>query len=232
VTKTGAALSLLGGVLLLAGPIGSRAGFWTFIVGFGLIALSVVLGLLGMSLSVVGGFRTGMWTTAMWGIGAGLVVVVIPSAVAVSARGAPPIHEITTDPEDPPPFVAIVPLRREAPNPAEYGGEEVARQQRQAYPDIEPLVLSMGVRAAFDRALAVVRDLGWDVVDSQQTEGRIEAVDTTFWFGFKDDVVIRLRGMGTGTRVDVRSKSRVGLGDTGTNARRVRELLRRLQSPA
>jgi len=85
---------------------------------------------------------------------------------------------------------------------------------------------------ALDLALGIVSDLGWNVVASDKQSGRIEAVDTTFWFGFKDDVVVRLRGTANSTRIDVRSKSRVGVGDVGTNARRVRELLRRLQSAA
>jgi len=108
----------------------------------------------------------------------------------------------------------------------------VTAQQRRAYPDIQPLVVNVPAEKAFDRALAAVRDLGWNVVASERDAGRIEAVDTTFWFGFKDDVVIRVREMGApgSTRIDVRSKSRVGVGDLGTNARRVRTLLDRLQA--
>jgi uncharacterized protein (DUF1499 family) len=82
---------------------------------------------------------------------------------------------------------------------------------------------------AFDRVLAVVRELGWEVSAAEPAEGRIEAVDTTRFFGFKDDVVIRLRPVDGGTRVDVRSVSRVGVGDTGTNAARIRRLLARLR---
>ena len=130
----------------------------------------------------------------------------------LSARGAPPIHEITTDLQDPPPFVAVLSLRASAINPPEYGGAEVAAQQRRAYPDIQPLMLRLNASQAFQRALAVVHELGWEVVGSDAASGRIEAVDTTFWFGFKDDVVIRIREAGEGARVDVRSKSRVGGG--------------------
>ena len=83
---------------------------------------------------------------------------------------------------------------------------------------------------AFDRALAQVRELGWEISGSAPAEGRIEAVDTTFFFGFKDDVVIRLRPAEGGTRVDVRSKSRVGVGDLGANAARIRRLLDALRT--
>jgi uncharacterized protein (DUF1499 family) len=104
----------------------------------------------------------------------------------------------------------------------------VADQQRAAYPDVKPLVLQMDAGRAFDRALMAVRGLGWEVVADDKSSGRIEAVDTTFWFGFKDDVVVRVREDAGGARIDVRSKSRVGVGDVGTNARRIRELLRRI----
>jgi uncharacterized protein (DUF1499 family) len=230
--KIGLTLSLFGAALLLAGPLGSRVGLWSFIVGFLMLALSLLLALTGASLSLVAGIRTGQWAAAAAGIIVGLAVVAVPSAVIVSARGKPPIHDITTDPDNPPPFVAILPLRAGAANPPEYAGSEVAAQQRRAYPDIQPLVLRATTGEAFDRVLATVRDLGWDVVANDRAAGRIEAVDTTFWFGFKDDVVIRITaGTSEGSaRIDVRSKSRVGVGDVGTNARRVRTLLGRLQS--
>jgi uncharacterized protein (DUF1499 family) len=229
--RIGLALSLTGAVLLLAGPLGTRAGAWSFVIGFLLLAISLLLALAGASLSLVGAMKTGQWAVAAAGIIIGLIVVAIPSSVILSARGAPPIHDITTDPDNPPAFVAIVPLRAGAANPPEYAGSEAAVQQRRAYPDIQPVVLRANAGEVFDRALAAVRALGWEVVADDRSSGRIEAVDTTFWFGFKDDVVIRVTEAGSGNaRIDVRSKSRVGLGDVGTNARRIRTLLARLQS--
>jgi uncharacterized protein (DUF1499 family) len=229
-TRIGLLLSLASVVLLAAGPLGTRSGVWTFIVGFGLLALSLLLGLAGAGASLVAGIKTGQWALPLVGIVVGLAVVAMPSSVIVSARGAPPIHDITTDTEDPPLFVAILPLRAGAANPPEYGGATVAEQQRRAFPDIQSIVLREDVPHAFQFALAVVQDLGWEVVGRDEAIGRIEAVDTTFWFGFKDDIVIRLRGATDGTRVDIRSKSRVGLGDLGTNARRVRAFLTALRS--
>jgi uncharacterized protein (DUF1499 family) len=232
VIKIGLLLSLAGAALLLAGPMGSRAGLWSFIIGFILLAASVLLGLVGASLSLIGAVRTGQWGTAAAGIIAGLAVIGVPSAFVLSARGKPAIHDITTDPDNPPAFVAILPLRTGAPNPPEYGGGVVAAQQRTAYPDIQPLTVRVTKDDAFDRALAAVRAFGWDVVADDRVAGRIEAVDTTFWFGFKDDVVIRIAEAPAdgGTRIDVRSKSRVGVGDLGTNARRIRDLLGRIQA--
>ena len=229
--KTGLALSLIGAALLLAGPLGSRFGLWSFVIGFLVLALSLLLGLVGASLSLVAGFKTGQWQMAAAGIVAGLAVVSVPSAFILSGVGKPPIHDITTDTLNPPPFVAVLPLRAGAPNPPEYAGGAAADQQRRAYPDIAPLVVHLSASAAFDRVDAAVRDLGWELVGSDRTSGRIEATDTTFWFGFKDDVVVRItEDSGQGSRIDVRSKSRVGVGDLGTNARRVRELLSRLRS--
>lgn len=228
VTKTSLLLSVAGALLLLAGPLGTRVGVWPFVVGFLMLAVSLLLGLAGASLALVAGVKTGSWGPALAGILAGLAVVSVPSFIVVSARGTPPIHDITTDPDDPPSFVAILPLRASAANPPEYGGAQVADRQRAAYPDVKPLVLQMDAGRAFDRAMTVVRDLGWDVVADDKSSGRIEAVDTTFWFGFKDDVVVRVREEAGRARIDVRSKSRVGVGDVGTNARRVRELLRRI----
>jgi uncharacterized protein (DUF1499 family) len=226
--RTGLLLGGAAALLLVAGPFGTRAGLWPFTVGFLLLALSVLLALAGSVMALVAGVRTGQWALAGAGIAVGLAVASVPGVAILSARGTPPIHDITTDPEDPPAFEAAVPLRAGA-NPATYAGADVAARQRRAYPDLEPLVLPIAPAAAFDRVRDVVRGLGWDVLASDAAAGRLEAVDTTFWFGFKDDVVVRLRPVAEGTRVDVRSSSRVGVGDLGTNAKRVRELLRRVR---
>jgi uncharacterized protein (DUF1499 family) len=159
-----------------------------------------------------------------------LFVVVVPWQQRRSSRGVPPIHDISTDTENPPPFVAIAPLRADAPNPVEYAGPEAASRQRQAYPEIQPVVVGLPPDTAFVRALAAARAKRWEIVEANAAEGRIEATDRTFWFGFYDDVVIRITPSGTGSIVDVRSKSRVGRGDMGTNARRIRGYLRELQS--
>ena len=130
-----------------------------------------------------------------------------------------------TDTQDPPEYVAVLPLRVNAPNTTVYGGERIASRQREAYPDLQPLILNDPPPRAFERARATVDEMGWDLVVADAAAGRIEATDTTFWFGFKDDVVIRVRPADGGSRVDVRSLSRVGGGDAGTNAKRIRAYL-------
>jgi len=90
------------------------------------------------------------------------------------------------------------------------------------------LLLPMPAAQAFTAAVQTAEALGWEVVAADPVAGRLEATDTTFWFGFKDDIVVRIRSQPDGSRVDVRSVSRVGRSDVGTNARRIREFLRRL----
>jgi uncharacterized protein (DUF1499 family) len=160
---------------------------------------------------------------------AGLIAFYIPYNQSQTARSVPPIHDISTDLVDPPAFVAIAPLRAGAPNPVEYAGEETAVQQRAAYPDIQSMRFDTEAMTIFRAAERTVAKLGWDLVAADENEGRIEATATTRWFGFKDDVVIRIRSQGESTIVDMRSKSRLGRSDVGANAERIRRFAQRLE---
>jgi len=160
----------------------------------------------------------------------GALTFAIPYAMLRSAKRAPAIHDISTDTANPPSFVAVVPLRAGAPNSVVYAGEATASQQRAAYPDIQPITLGVPPEQAYRRALDVARNMGWQIDASVPAEGRIEATDTTRWFGFKDDIVIRVSPAETGSRIDVRSESRLGEGDLGKNARRIRAYLRKVNS--
>ena len=163
-----------------------------------------------------------MWTGTLVALGA-LV------AALVSGPGYH-IHDITTDTDHPPQFVALLPVRQKSPNGPEYGGEKIAREQRAAYPDIQPVLLPEPPARAFERVLAAARSRGWEIVAAVPAEGRIEATDTTRWFRFKDDIVIRVTPDVSGSRIDVRSKSRLGRSDLGTNARRIRNFFTALNS--
>ena len=196
---------------------------WAAYLGIAAIVVSAVSMMLASRRRV----RHGIALAAA-GLVLGALAVVIPLSWQNRARSVPPIHDITTDTSDPPMFERVVPLRADAPNTLDYD-ENVGAQQRAAYPDVVPLTLPLPADAAFARALETARDAGWDIVDADQEARRIEATDTTFWFGFKDDVVIRVRPQGEGARVDVRSVSRVGRSDVGTNARRIRDFLASLQ---
>ena len=163
----------------------------------------------------------------------GVAALVLPAYGIMSARRVPPIHDITTDLADPPRFQAAVIARGNGSNPVpETIDPGVAAQQREAYADIKPLILNVPPKEAFDRAVRVARRLRWNVLDANAEDMRIEATATTTWFGFRDDIVIRIRPEGNGSRIDLRSTSRVGRGDAGQNANRIRRFQRLMQSPA
>lgn len=124
--------------------------------------------------------------------------------------------------------LTVLPLRKDAPNSAVYGGPQVAAQQHAAYPDIQPLHLDLPASQAFPRALEPARAVGWEIIAEVPDQGRIEATATAFWFGFKDDIVVRVRAEGSGGVMDVRSESRVSKSDVGTNAARICGHLRKL----
>lgn len=219
-------------MLALAGP-GVRLGLWSIRGGFSLLQWGAYLGLAVAAVALiqllVPAWRAPSGTPLLLALGLGLVSAGVPWFWRRRAEQVPPIHDITTDVNDPPKFVAVLPLRAKAPNPSEYGGREVAAEQEKAYPDIRPLELaSTPPGGAYTRALAAVHAEGWDLVAADSAAGRIEATATTGWFGFKDDVVVRIEAEGGGSKVDVRSVSRVGGSDVGTNARRIREYLRRV----
>ena len=217
-------------VMLVAGPLGARAGLWPFLVGFGLMAGAVLDALAAIIVASIAGARTQRWGTALAAAVVAASAIVVPAVPIIAARGKPRIHDISTDTDDPPAFVALVPLRTGSASPAAYDGPQAAAEQRRAYPDVGPLRVNTTTSRAFDEALRVARGLGWEIVAADREAGRIEAIDTTFWFGFKDDVVIRVRPQGAAARIDVRSKSRVGVGDLGANARRIRLFVSTLQN--
>ena len=240
VALAGLVLALAAGALALFAALGYRTGALDLGTSFsflrwgartGLAALGVSL--VGLVLTVLRG-RGGPLDDLAPGVGVGVLALAIgagsyaiPAQQQSIARSVPPIHDITTDMENPPEFVDVLPLRADAPNPPEYD-PEIASQQREGYPDLGPIILDDPPAAVFERALAAVHALGWDLVGDDADAGRIEATDTTFWYGFKDDVVVRIRPDGSGSRVDVRSKSRVGGSDVGANAARIQTFAERL----
>ncbi len=161
-----------------------------------------------------------------------VAVIVVLLTWAKLVHRMVPIHDITTDTHDPPQFVVVLSLRAAARNSAVYGGDDVAAIQRDAYPDIAPVDLAVSPAAAFAKAHAAAIAMGWALISTDSGAGRIEATATTRLFRFKDDIVIRVRSHGGGSRVDVRSASRIGKSDVGKNAARVRESIERLRPRA
>ncbi|HYH40799.1 MAG TPA: DUF1499 domain-containing protein [Burkholderiales bacterium] len=158
------------------------------------------------------------------------VVLALPAwQLQEAAAIVPRIHDITTDTENPPLFVALLPVRATTSNGPEYGGAKIAAAQKAAYPDIGPVLLADPPPRAFERALAAAHAMGWEIVAAEPSAGRIEATATTRWFHFKDDVIVRVSTQESGSRIDVRSKSRIGKSDLGANAKRIRAYVRKLK---
>jgi hypothetical protein len=227
-------LAAFAALLLLIGGPGTRFGLWEFRDGFLMLRWAASLGLVaaGLALMLLLIPRTRMGQV-IWLLSAcviGLGVAYVPWQLQQQARSVPPIHDITTDTLEPPEFIAILPLRAGAANPPGYAGEEVARLQQEAYPDIRSYRLDAGGEIAFERALAAARKMGWEIVAADPAAGRIEATATTFWYGFEDDVVVRVGADNGGSVIDVRSKSRVGRSDLGANASRIRTYLEALKA--
>lgn len=229
--------ALLAAVAAGAAGFGSRGGLWHFRTGFAILTWAAWGGLAAAVISLCGSIASlptrqlRSAVLALFGVIVGMIIFTVPFSWRATARAVPPIHDISTDLDHPPSFVAILPLRRDAPNPAAYGGSEVALQQRDAYPDITTVRLNVRPEEAFSRALAAARDLGWEVVAAVPEEGRVEASDTTFWFGFIDDIVIRITPATDHALIDIRSVSRVGRSDVGTNARRIRAFTEKIMTP-
>jgi uncharacterized protein (DUF1499 family) len=227
-------LAVLAALAALASGLGHRFGLWGYRFGFELLrdaAWAGVAGALGCVAAVVWAVRArslGALLGALLGLAAGGAAFGLPWAMIQRAQGAPPIHDITTDTREPPQFVALAAARRASPDGIAYGGPAVAALQRRAYPDILPLAVGVHPPAAFERCLEAARGLGWKIVSADPATLRIEATDTTPFFGFKDDIVIRITPLAGASRVDVRSASREGRGDLGTNARRIRAFYREM----
>ncbi len=222
------AAALLAIVIVRAGLLEFRPGLATFA---GALAFAVLALLLALAAFVV------IWKDGLAGMGHALAAMALSFALlaypvyfAVKAYQLPWIYDITTDPIDPPRYEALAKVRPRDANPVAYAGLYAAEQQRAAYPDVESLEQNASPEGAYNAALAVINKRRWRVVDARapqagRRDGHIEAVARTAVMGFRDDVVVRVRPDGDGSRVDVRSSSRHGTFDFGANAARIRSLL-------
>ena len=199
------AAALLGALVAAASGPAVRTGLASFTVGILMLPAAGLLGFAAVLLALLALWRGGRVARALTALVVGLAIAAIPAGAYVQARSVPRINDISTD------------------------AQEQSEESRRAYPDIQPLRLKVAPNIAFERAKGAIEEAGWQLVREDASAGRLEAVATTFWFGFKDDVIVRVAADGGGSRVDVRSKSRVGKGDLGTNAQRIRTYLRRLQ---
>lgn len=225
----GVVLALIALALMACGYISVSSAMLNIETGFMLFLGGVGLSLIALAVSLMGLRRTRRKPGrkfAVIGIVLSLMIIAPMSPHIVAAFSVPPIHDITTDTNNPPQFVDILPLRADAPNSTEYAGETLATMQKAAYPAIVSLVLSIAPSEAFTRAQGIVQARGWTPVAANATEGRIEATAETRMMHFKDDIVIRITPEGEGSKIDMRSVSRFGQSDLGVNARRITEFLK------
>lgn len=225
-------LTLIAGILallllLVSGPL-YQAEILGLMNAFLAMRIALIVGAVAIILALIQVIfmrKTISWPVTGIAVLCAAVAIFMPLSMMNKAKSVPPIHDITTDLVNPPKFVAILPLRANASNPAEYQGEEVASQQREAYPELQTQKYQQTAEQVFDAALSAVKSMGLEVVASDKTLGLIEAYDTTTFFGFVDDVVIRIQSDGQMTMLDARSKSRVGISDIGKNAERLNALI-------
>jgi uncharacterized protein (DUF1499 family) len=216
--------AVMGALLANGGMLTPYDGFRLFLTSIPLALVAVLAGVFAL-LRARNSPRAGIRRRALGGLVPAVLTVSAILGLALPTVGLPIINDITTDVNDPPTFVHAETLPGNAGTDMAYHTDFAAKQEH-AYPSIEPLDLDMPTPKAFERALRAVKGLGnVRVTDVVPQKGRIEATVTSRIFRFTDDVVVRVRRHGTGSRVDIRSRSRDGKGDLGANAARIELLI-------
>lgn len=246
---------ILGAAIALTASYGTGFRWWDYPAGLKILAPGVAIGIAGVASGALwltralrGNDSLG-WKFGAVGLAGSLLVAGIPLNEARLYFFSPPIHEVTTDPEFPPPFIALLGLRAGAQNGPEYDGAETityqgkrtdaATAQKIAYPDIKPYVALLNPRQERDvfpdkilfwRAFERAKDMGWNIVFFDEKQGRIEATHRSFWFGLVQDISIRVKPAGRiGAKADIRAKSRTGANDMGATAELARAYLKALK---
>ncbi|MDE2184180.1 MAG: DUF1499 domain-containing protein [Alphaproteobacteria bacterium] len=247
--KISLAAFVAGFLCALTASLGTRFGLWDYTLGLKILMPAVAVGCIGLVAGLAWIWRalainnSEGWRYGAIGLIGSALLVGIPADYLWLSVSLPPIHDVSTDIGDAPKFETLLSWRKDAPNPASYDGPAIvaydgvkmttALAQKYAYPDIKPLErLKMQYTwkefygKMFWRALNLANAFGWQIAAFDYKTGRIEATDTSFWFGVTSDIVIRIRPAGAlGVRIDIRSKSRVGQADCGRNAEIIRPFL-------
>lgn len=236
-TTLGLAVALLAALPQIGSGPGRQIGYWDHNFGFKILEWGAYAGLGAAGACLIGSFfawrngRRGLMAAGLIGLVLGGLIAYVPWSLLRAHRIPPPLYDISTDTANPPAYVAALELRKATARlPAEYP-VSFAAQQQQAYPDIKPVLLDQPPNVAFDRALRAARQMsGWNIHAAKPEDGRIEAVAKTLWYGFEDDVVIRVMAAEGGSRIDIRSTGRIARRDGGANARRVQEYIKKLNA--
>lgn len=221
-------LSLAMLLILPVAVISARSGAWQpglllYAVAILGSAMLIVMSIIMLLLPRFAPWRTNVSLNLLFAFPGTLLLLSL-----LSAGDSPRIHDVTTDTADPPVFTRAQEVRGPGANTLDIKPDSIAQQQA-AYPDLQTLRSSLTPGDAFDRALRVAGQLDWEVYHQDRDAGIIEAVATTRFMAFKDDVVIRIKADSRGTLLDLRSVSRVGQGDVGANAKRIRAFLEAFQ---
>ncbi|NNE56726.1 MAG: DUF1499 domain-containing protein [Hellea sp.] len=248
VLKIALLIALLIPLTFVIGAFGTKFGIWGYKFGFGFITFTAIkyliyaglfAGVAGLALAFVVQPRRGVFT-AILALIIPLLAMYKGLSIKNTASRLPVIHDITTDTEDPPVFTSAIVERRnkvDGVNTLDYFEKKDVREntlvsvlQSKHYPKINTVNRSEKPDVIFGEALALVRDKNWKIVTEDSDKRIIEAVDSSFWFGFKDDVIIRIRpSINGGSIIDMRSVSRVGQSDLGANAARIKKLMTGLE---
>lgn len=253
-TRAALAFGLLTPIYFAAAAMATKFDLVDWRFGFG--QLTLTWGprvLIGVALFALIGLGLAFFTPPRRGMLSALVGLLIPALglgyaayVRQQAQGVPPIHDISTDRLDPPQFSeAVVAARAAVPggNDLDYlnarvpdnprfgaaAGQSAAALQQRAYADMAAIPTGLDEAQAFALALALAREQGWRLGRIDAAAGVIEATTESFWYGFTDDIIVRVRPDGSGARIDMRSASRVGVSDLGANAARMRPYLEELR---
>jgi uncharacterized protein (DUF1499 family) len=233
-----AVTGLLAIAIFLLAPAAAMLGVLSPLAAFSAFGVALLGGmLLSLVFGAIGLFRTRAKTglagrgRAWIGILVGLGFLAFVAAVRLGGTVSP-IHDVTTDIDDPPAFSEAIAQQPDRRNGVAYpdGGDDVPATQRELFPDLETLTLAATPAEAVEQSRTAALAIGWTVTAVDADSGIIEAHDTTTFFRFVDDVVIRVRSTAGGSEIDVRSNSRVGGGDLGANAKRIRAFLDKLTS--
>jgi uncharacterized protein (DUF1499 family) len=210
-------------VLMPVAALGTKFGLWPFTIGFLVLASSILLALITIVIAAIyilkeaySADKPGMRNAALLAF----VPMAIVAAIVAGAGDVPPIHNITTNLDNPPKYQALLPLRAEGSNPLEITAP-VATIHRAGYPDLKPVISDLSAEQAIAKAEQLAQSLGWVIVPGQR-DNYVEATVSSFWFGFTDDIVIRATPAQNGSIIDLRSVSRVGKSDLGANAKRIK----------
>lgn len=224
------AVSVIGLFPLFAG-VGTKLGFWEPITGF-MITMSYMkysaVAALVLIFLVLHHFINDLKQTSIWFL---VILAFTYGGYTFGVNQEPTdwtglrgVADITTDMENPPQFIALLDARGRR-NSFEYS-PETAERQRAKFPWVKPIYTDLSENEAYIRALDVAKGLGWEVTGEDPSRGRFEATDYTKWFHFNDDLVVRITSEEGGSRVDLRSSSRVGGSDHGLGAIRIMKFTR------